>query len=422
MPDVVTFDPARRLIIEIPAGSPEDPTLDNNIDVIEIYSEWKVWAQQNGEFGESPEEPNMRFPPAMRVVGGDPISDVQNLGSTFFLINGWRIKPAEGSHRLTLTGNLFTDPAGESTVVPTDGVFTVLVENFVSNLVDSSVSRLDLTQLLPAVYMDDVNGIAGTDEGIGTPTNPVNNIADAFTIANRDNLSEFRMRGTFTLDRAAPSWTFTGLGSEKATTLDLAGFDVDESIFTEMVLTGSHLGSIEAEKCGLSLISNLAGIFRRCGLISDFSLQASGSTIFESCFSEVAGDVTPMCDFNGASDVQFRNYSGGIEIENMTSGNASIDLDPGHLILGGSNTGGTLLIRGQGRFTKNGSPGPQTTIIDGGFHDHVEQYIAQQVQGGNIDISADNQTITVYSDKTSPITVIRTFSLTPDGRIRRITS
>lgn len=125
MPDIVTFDPVGLRIVEIDAGG------DNELSVVEAYSEWKAWL--------SADPSRLRYPAAFRVVGGDPISGTKSLGSTFFLTNGWRIRPAESSHRLVLAGNIFTDPAGESVFVPTLGSFTVTAEVSTSNLVDTVV-------------------------------------------------------------------------------------------------------------------------------------------------------------------------------------------------------------------------------------------------------------------------------------------
>lgn len=130
MAKVVTFDPIRLLIIEIGVGSPEG-TLDNETSFQEIYSEWKEYvamtASPSGDLG---------FPTAIRLVGGDPTSDVENLGITYFVINGWRLKPAEGNHRWVVEGNVFTDPSGQSVFAFTDGNFQVNAELKFTNLID----------------------------------------------------------------------------------------------------------------------------------------------------------------------------------------------------------------------------------------------------------------------------------------------
>jgi len=120
MADVVTFDGPNKLIIEISAAG------DNELDVFEIYSEWKVWVTQSD---------NMKYLQAFTPVGGDPITLTESLDITYFLENGWRIRPAELDHKLTLTGNIFTREPGQSVSVDTVSPFTVNVETNVSTVV-----------------------------------------------------------------------------------------------------------------------------------------------------------------------------------------------------------------------------------------------------------------------------------------------
>jgi len=117
MPAVVTFDPVNRRIIEISAAG------NNSLNLDEIYSEWKEWVK----IGD-----NAKHPQAFRQVGGDPLTATSSLGTTFFLLNSWKMRPAEEDHQLTVVGNLFTDPEGESPYVTTVGSFTVNINSEVS--------------------------------------------------------------------------------------------------------------------------------------------------------------------------------------------------------------------------------------------------------------------------------------------------
>src|SRR3990172_1116667 len=90
---VVTFDGSNRLIV-VDNGVTE-------IDVkIDLYSDWKEWMLLGD---------NSRYAQAMRAVGGDPLPGSKQLGSTFFLMNGWKIRPHEASHTLTVNGNLYSE-------------------------------------------------------------------------------------------------------------------------------------------------------------------------------------------------------------------------------------------------------------------------------------------------------------------------
>jgi hypothetical protein len=112
MADIVTFAPLDLRIIEISAGG------DNSLDIVEIYSEWKDWLLSDPL--------NQRYPSAFAPVGGEPKTATESLDMTYFLLNNWKIRPSEEDHLLVLNGNLYTEPAGESMIVPTLGDYTVL--------------------------------------------------------------------------------------------------------------------------------------------------------------------------------------------------------------------------------------------------------------------------------------------------------
>jgi len=112
------FDGKRKLII-LENGEKE-------IDVRLMYQSWKSWFA-NIE--------NIIYPIAMRYVGGDKIEENRRVGITYFLTNGWKIKPYEANHTLIIKGNLYSDD-GLFPVVKTEGNYNVLVINKVSNLID----------------------------------------------------------------------------------------------------------------------------------------------------------------------------------------------------------------------------------------------------------------------------------------------
>jgi len=105
----VTFDGPNRLIL-VNYGVTE-----LNVDT-DIYSDWKEWMLM---------ENNFQYPEAISVIGGEPLGGGQFVGSTYFLENGWRIRPWEGTHQLSLDGNIYTREAGESPTIPTLGNWSV---------------------------------------------------------------------------------------------------------------------------------------------------------------------------------------------------------------------------------------------------------------------------------------------------------
>jgi len=108
---------------------PEKLIIVNNgvtyLSVKDVYSAWKVWTSQGG---------NSKYLQAISYIGADPLPAGQ-LGTTFFLENGWKIRPYEGNHTLTIVGNLYARD-GSDPFVSTLGTWNIRVISVVSTLVE----------------------------------------------------------------------------------------------------------------------------------------------------------------------------------------------------------------------------------------------------------------------------------------------
>ena len=115
----------------------------------DIYSGWKEWIAQLD---------NSKYLQAITAIGGDPITDTQKVGITYFLENGWRLKLPETDGVYLIDGNLYTREPGDSPVLPPDGDFDTSVEFTRSNLVDivetgdASITPADLIAISDAVW------------------------------------------------------------------------------------------------------------------------------------------------------------------------------------------------------------------------------------------------------------------------------
>ena len=89
-----------------------------SISATEIYSRWVDWAAQGD---------NLKYGMVLRQVGGDDLGGGLAIPPYYFLQGGWRVRPMEASHQLSLLGNLFVEGGG-SPVVNTLGQFNVLVQ------------------------------------------------------------------------------------------------------------------------------------------------------------------------------------------------------------------------------------------------------------------------------------------------------
>lgn len=142
----VVFDGLNKLIY-VNEGVTE---LDVKID---IYSAWKEWVLN------SPEYPyTATWKEAISVIGGEPLNDTLNVGSTFFLENGWRIQPYSSStpYTLSINGNIFTREAGENPALFAEGASVTFTRSSLVTTITPSLafSQTDIDAVAAAVWSE----------------------------------------------------------------------------------------------------------------------------------------------------------------------------------------------------------------------------------------------------------------------------
>jgi len=132
----VTFNGDQKLII-VNSGITE---IDAQVD---LYSDWKEWVMEGT---------NAKYAVAFRSAGGDPLGGSVYAGAYYFLQNqttdgtqGWRIRPYEGNHTLTITGNIYPEDVTKDLFVPTLGSYQVEIITNKSSLTQVVVSGSGVT-------------------------------------------------------------------------------------------------------------------------------------------------------------------------------------------------------------------------------------------------------------------------------------
>lgn len=162
----IVFDPAAKRII-----------LDSaSVSATEVFSRWEDWAAQSD---------NVKYGMVIRQVGGDDLGGGLSIPPYYFLQNGWRVRPMESNHNLTITGNLFVEGGGVP-VVPTLGTFQVNVNYTVPVQAQgistsggggpsaSAIADEIMARLAAATIPVDVKRMNGALlAGDGTPQNPM---------------------------------------------------------------------------------------------------------------------------------------------------------------------------------------------------------------------------------------------------------
>lgn len=218
------------------------------------------------------------------------------------------------------------------------------------------------------VHIDTSSPNVGTTAPVGTNEFPVNNVADAQSIATALGIRQFNVRGSITLTASRSDWVFQGEGEEAE--INLNGQDVADSEFRNLVVTGSvGTGPIQARDCELDGLTGVSGTFIDCSLRSG-THEIAGPTRFVRSTSAVAGPGQPNVSFNGVStSLEFRGHIGGLRISDMTAlgSTLSVDANPATVVIDASCTTGSAIIRGGGNLSRLDSMGG--AIDDAGFKD-----------------------------------------------------
>ena len=114
--------------------------LDVKVDLYSAWKEWSIFSQEAGT--------GLTWPKAFTAVGGDPITNTQDLGTTYFLENGWRIQPftSKQSYTLTINGNIYTREPGETPFLFAEGVSVSLVRSNIVDLITVEALAVSITE------------------------------------------------------------------------------------------------------------------------------------------------------------------------------------------------------------------------------------------------------------------------------------
>jgi len=261
---------------------------------------------------------------------------------------------------LTDTGNVAYDLYLDSVIIR-----GVIAGSTPEEIADAVYLKLKYVVYAGAIYIDTNNGFPGIDVGIhGIPTNPVDNLADAITLAVAVGVRKFVFvpGSSITLTQTFANWIFEGHDS----TITLNGQDISDSTFSGVNIVGAGLaasGPPLFKNCRLGTSTLPACTAIQCIFTATITMgTASGDYFFDACFSGVAGTGTPNIIFAVTSNLSIRHYSGGVEIQSMGTG-SNMSLEGfGQIRLNANCTDGTIAIRGT--FTVTDNSGGAVTLSD----------------------------------------------------------
>ena len=196
----------------------------------------------------------------------------------------------------------------------------------------------------------------------GVADKPVSTWAAALTLSASLSINKFEIANGSTIQLSANTDNKVLCGEEW--TLQLNSQSCASASFTGADVTGICTGSgVVFRDCHLAAgggTMSFAGIeAHNCAIAGDLTMTAANSYFFDQCYSAVAGTSTPSIDFEDANEnknLNFRHYSGGIEIKNIGQAGSTdnISLEGwGQLIIASTCEAATIAIRGNFTITDN---------------------------------------------------------------------
>jgi len=356
----VEFQPTAKIIQVTQAPSLLDGEMVVELDVkIDIYSDgkedWVIDSSLN----------KFRFP--LESVGGNPLPGSKELGATFFLADGWKIRPYESDHVMRVNGNLYRED-GVSPYTSTVGSYNVLLESTVSSLVDSTVQQLadiEYASFQSGVWLDSVNG---DDTEKGNEQFPVQTVEAALAVAVERGFKKIYLLSdtTFTTGHDLDDFSIIGQSHVHSNLNIETGADCHRVHIKCCIVDGVIDGDTEIDDCVIHDITYFNGHIHECGLKGTITLAGDKKALISDCRT-VDEDSPPTIDMGGSGQsLAMPNYSGIVTITNLSDADQEIGigLDAGMVVLDNTITAGHVMVAGIGLITDN-SGGTTDVNIDG---------------------------------------------------------
>lgn len=216
------------------------------------------------------------------------------------------------------------------------------------------------------VTIDVTSSYSGTVFPVGTARMPVNNLADAKAIAERQGYHHLYIVGNITFATGDDISGYTVRGQNAASTVITVedGAAATNTEFQECLITGTLDSGNIVRNSIIWNVSHFDGILFQTMLRGIITL--GGNAVMLSSYSSGTSEATaPIIDFGGSgTTLLMREYSGAIKLTNK-SGTEESGLDiQGSIIIDDSVNAGTITIRGVGSWLNKDTYSGNANIIN----------------------------------------------------------
>jgi len=316
----------------------------------------------------------MDIPKIANASGKEALGGGTLVGITVTLID-WKLKFEDraGPDYIICNatgGNLVTYDTGTSSYInpiePATYVTVVITASSSATL--QELSTLQYSSFSGGVTVDVTSIYTGTDFPVGTPQEPVNNLADAMTIATERGFTLLYIIGDITVDASGDyeNMVFIGESQTKSVLTISDGANVTGCEFKDATILGVLDGNSLIQNCVLSDLEYVYGIIVECILEpGTIILGGTNPAHFLDCWCGDPDDAWPTIDCGGSGQaLALQNYNGRIKIINKTgTEQVQIALNAGHVWLDSTVTNGDIYIKGVGELTDDSSATVDATAL-----------------------------------------------------------
>jgi hypothetical protein len=229
------------------------------------------------------------------------------------------------------------------------------------------LSAIQFSSFNGGVTVDIANGVSGTVFPVGTPQDPVNNMADALTIAAARGFTAFFINGNVTLDSGLnyEQYSFYGESMDKTTITVSSSAQTEKCEFYECTITGTLDGLCKVKNAAIANLDYVSGVIELCILQGEIVLGGGANAYFLDCWAGTLLGVPPSIDMGGSGQtLVMQNFNGYIQWKNKSgSDQANASLNAGWVMLDSTITAGAVTIIGVGHVEDN-STGTTTVNTD----------------------------------------------------------
>lgn len=274
------------------------------------------------------------------------------------------------------------------------------LQNDINLHTDSAVATqqelLELASFGEQVHVDTLNGVTGTAYPLGTHNHPVDNLADALTIAAANGVGKIHITNELTI---LASNNIDGLiitsDSWPAVTLN-TGVNMENTIFERLSLYGEFEGFWNTlVDCWTYNVTNFSGWVRggsvgEMALSVGLGLEFGGQVFFDDIVPLFPG-VPSIITANTNSEISITGCRDVVRLKSMTTGAvAGIGMaGGGGLIIDSTCTGGAIVVAGIGEVTNESA----LTIDDAGLASTITAIEASGLTQTGISDAVWNKTL-----------------------------